>query len=192
MHDLNALTTGKPVWRRYEQLDRRAINPALQDLLFSGGSLTQALGDRCAQKLQLQIMQEHWARPFAEERCWLGLADGRYTFTREIQLLCNKTPWLFARTLMPPQILRGRARRLLDIGERPLGSLLFSQPTVAQIRREQRDYACLQDGQYLYNHLQTLLPALTMPAGSCLWARRSSYRLYKFRLGIIEIFLPGL
>jgi len=176
-------------WKSRRQLGRHPAMPELRRLLLASGSLTRQLQRRCARPLQLQLLTQQWQRPWQEEQLFLGLAQGRYALVREVCMACGDTPWLYARTLLPPGALRGSARRFTTIGQRPLGALLFGAPGRLQIRRIRRDYACLPANSPLYCHIAALLPET---ASENLWARRSLYRSRVIQFAIIEVFLPAM
>lgn len=175
-------------WCRRGQLGPQPMDANLRRLLFARGSLTRHLQRHCATALQLQLLAQRWQRPCAGERRLLGLAEGRFTLVREVSMNCRAQPLIYARTLLPPQALRGAARRFISIGERPLGALLFGAPGRLQIRQLQRDYARLAASSSLHRRVNDRVMAVEAP----LWARRTLYRSRSMHFAIIEIFLPAI
>lgn len=110
---------------------------------------------------------------------------GMLTLVRDVELLCNETPWVFARTLIPISSLKGSARRLTQLGEKPLGAVLFSDPTVL---RGATQIAQLLPGHPLFdtasNHVDEKPEQL--------WGRRTLFYVEKRPLLVNEIFLPAL
>jgi chorismate lyase len=51
---------------------------------------------------------------------------------REVYLLCDGVPWVYARTAIPRETLTGRHRRLAYLKTRPLGAMLFADPGMAR------------------------------------------------------------
>lgn len=174
-------------WCNRHQLGSEPRDANLRSLLFASGSLTRRLRQRCGEALRLQLIDQQWQRPWQEERQLLDLATGRYALIREVSMACRNTPWLYARTLLPPQALRGAARRFTTIGQRPLGALLFGAPGRLSIRTVKREYARLPATSRLTARLQALLPDSDPDT---LWARRTLYRTSTMRFAIIEVFLP--
>jgi chorismate--pyruvate lyase len=104
---------------------------------------------------------------------------------RDVVLHCDASPWVFARTLIPASTLKGPARRLMLLGERPLGAVLFSDP---KVRRGSTMFAKLNPGHALFDtacvHLQQR-PEL-------LWGRRTLFYVGLKPILVNEIFLPDL
>jgi chorismate--pyruvate lyase len=104
---------------------------------------------------------------------------------RDVELLCDHTPWVFARTLIPISSLKGAARRLTQLGEKPLGAVLFSDPKVI---RGATQVARLLPGQPLY---ETACRHLSDKPDH-LWGRRTLFYVEKRPILVNEIFLPPL
>lgn len=173
-------------WLNRRQLGHQPANPTLRSLLLAPGSLTRRLRRHCGQALDLEIMAQQWQQPWQEEQQLLELAPGRYTLIREVAMTCADEPWLYARTLLPPQALRGAARRFTTIGRRPLGALLFGAPGRLRIRQLRRDYARLPVHSDYHQRITRLLPVDEVDEW---WARRTLYRTSTMRFAIIEVFL---
>lgn len=106
-------------------------------------------------------------------------------WVREVRLLCGDQAWVFARTLIPAATLRGRGRGLQQLGERPLGEVLFNSRLV---QRSAVEVAKISARQHLYQ--RAVAAELTRPTQ--LWARRSRFYLNQQPLLVCEIFLPHL
>jgi chorismate--pyruvate lyase len=75
--------------------------------------------------------------------------------------------------------------RFNQLGSKPLGELLFSDPTVT---RGPIAIACIKPGQWLYE--MALLEEEERP--QVLWGRRSQFHIAGKSLLVNEIFLPAL
>lgn len=184
MHDV----LPSPRWRTREQLGPQLHATPLRPLLLAEGSLTRRLRHCCSSAFNLRVLEQRWQRPWPDEQRLLRLSQGRYTLVREIHMACGNQSWLYARTLLPPQALRGASRRFIRAGQRPLGALLFGAPSRTPIVRLSREFARLPAGCRLTQRLQQLLPA----AAADLWARRTLYQSRSLRFAIVEVFLPPL
>ena len=60
----------------------------------------------------------------------LGMSMSGRALVREVQLLCNGVPWVYARTVIPRRTLSGRQSRLAHIKSRSLGAMLFADPSM--------------------------------------------------------------
>lgn len=119
------------------------------------------------------------------ERRVLRVRRRQLALIREVRLLCDEVPWVFARTVIPRTTLTGSERRLAHLGERPLGAVLFADP---RMQRGAVEVARLEPGSGLHHH------ALQGTDGSvdALWGRRSVFRLGRKPLLVSEIFLPAV
>jgi chorismate--pyruvate lyase len=110
---------------------------------------------------------------------------GGWAIVREVELRCNGVPWVFARSLIPAVSLRGAARRLSMLGDRPLGELLFSDPAM---RRGSIQVARLLPR----NRLFKAATGRMMHVPGEIWGRRTLFYLADQRLLVNEIFLPDI
>jgi len=124
-------------------------------------------------------------RPLAGEARLLRLPRRHLALLREVELRCNGTPWVFARTLIPLSSLRGRARRLAFLENRPLGAVLFADPTTTRRRVE---VAKLGPRHPLF---ATAVRNLDHRPDA-LWGRRTLFNYGGRPLLVNEIFLPDI
>ncbi len=186
MTDIN---TGKhrfdPRWRMHTPLARHGAPAELLDWLLDPTSLTRRLQRSCAGQFRVQPLAQHWQRPMLNEAQALGVLPHERCFVREVHLLCDDQPWVFARTVIPVRTLTGSRRRLLRLGKKSLGAVLFSDPTMV---RSGIEIASLHPGQPLFTRATAGLPQ--PPAA--IWGRRSAFFLDHQPLLVSEIFLPPL
>lgn len=149
------------------------------------GSLTKRVICACPDRFSVRLLRQQLTRPLESERQLLGMRRGEQALLREVQLMCDQTPWVFARTLIPRGSLRGRARRLSHLGSRPLGAVLFADPTT---RRGVMELARLRAGDALYGKVVSGLER--MPDE--LWGRRTVFFYADQPLLVNEIFLPDI
>lgn len=131
LEDTNAISTPATDWYRSfsaAALKNPAIHGPLSHWLTLEGSLTRALQLRCREHFHVDILQEGFARPTVEEAHTLGIPVRQNAWIREVCLNGDNTPWVLARTIIPLATLSGRGRRLRNLGRRPLGAYLFSDP----------------------------------------------------------------
>lgn len=108
----------------------------MRSWLFETGSLTQRLRSAFGQDIRVQVLEQHWAKPFRSEATILRLRPGAWALIREVRLLRGDVPVIAARTLLPKSTLRGAQRRLARLGTRPLGEVIFSYPKLLRLRLE--------------------------------------------------------
>lgn len=170
-------------WRSHERW--RAIVPVIQRTwLLDTGSLTARLRTICGVQFAVHVVSQSWGKPFRSEQRNLGCERGPWSFIREVYLQCDRESMVFARTVVPATTLNKGQRRLLRLGSKPLGELLFRD---RQMERDGIEVTYLTAADALYHR------ALG-PAGSAggLWGRRCVFRLNGQPLLVNEIFLPNL
>lgn len=158
----------------------------MQAWLLESGSLTRKAMQACGGGgFSIRLLHQGWGMALNSERRVLHSRRRGLVLIREVELLCDDAPWVFARTLIPATSLQRSVKRLTRLGERPLGAVLFSDP---KARRGVTQYARLQPGHPLFQaacaHLEERPPTL--------WARRTLFTLSGRPLLVIEIFLPGI
>jgi chorismate lyase len=174
------------VWRPATRISRSAIPERYLSWLLDPSSLTQRVITACGRgQFRVQVLAQAWQRPFADERRRLGLHNDTRALVRQVQLLCDDEPWVYARTVIPRTTLSGRERRLAHLGSRSLGAALFADPTM---EREPMELAQLGPGQALFDVATQRLA----PASADIWGRRSVFRLSGKPLLVSEIFLSKI
>lgn len=149
------------------------------------GSLTKAIVGRCDGRFRVEVLLQCWGKPLASERKLLGMRAGEVAIIREVKLLCNDGAWVFARTLIPVSSLRGKARQLAFLGNKPLGAVLFSSPST---RRKKIQYARLDNRHALYAQACSHSDHETED----LWGRRTLFEYAGKPILVNEIFLPEI
>ena len=140
--------------------------------LTDSGSLTQRLVKLSREDFRVEVVRQGWMRPTRSEAKALNMRSRQFALVREVQLIGTGKPWVYARSIIPAQTLTGRQRQLRMLGNRSLGSLLFTDPSM---RRGPLQISCLrlQDQRKV-------------------WARRSVFYLSDKPLLVCEVFLPEL
>ena len=147
-------------------------------------SLTQRIANHLGDPVRVRVLSERHDRLLAGERALLGIA-GRNGRVREVQLEVRGTPYVVARTVFADAAARGANRGLRELGDRALGSLLFTSMRAPVVVRQ---FASLTPRSSLWRALHTALPADERH----LWARRAVHNLRAQPLLVTEVFLPRL
>jgi chorismate--pyruvate lyase len=159
-------------------------NAALRPWLHDHGSLTQRIQQRC-DRFSVQPVRSGLARIAFDEATILGIAPHHLAYSREVFLLADGKPVVFAHSTTANEHLRGAWKAMSGLGNRSLGSLLFTHPLV--IRQPLR-FKALRSHHPLYRSATQHLE----DASDTLWARRSLFTLYDAPLLVTEVFLPGV
>jgi len=160
--------------------------PGLRSWLFEKGSLTRRLVADCGGRFSLRLVGSALGPPLPDERRALKLPVGRSALVRQVYLLCDGRPLIFARSVFPLRSLRGKNRRLTRLGSRPLAGLLFGHRPAG---RDPLEVAALSPGHPLHAlACQDLAPS---PMGT-LWARRSVFYPARKPVLVTEVFFPEI
>jgi len=158
--------------------------PALRPWLHDHGSLTRRIVERC-EKFSVQPVKNGLARIAYDEAAVLGIAPHRLAWSREVFLYADGQPVVFAHSTCAAQHLRGAWRAMGGLGNRSLGSLLFTHPLVS---RHPLHFKVLPAHHPLYRRAAAVLHN----APNRLWARRSLFYLHNEPLLVTEVFLPEI
>lgn len=178
-------TYAEPRWHPRARVITADIPGELACWLFDSASLTARLIAACDHRFRVEVVAQRWEQPFENEARRLNMRRKRVALVRQVLLYCGQTPWVFARTVIPRQSLSGRESYLARLGNKPLGAVLFADPTMY---RDPLEVAQLLPHQRLY---QQATARVAQPAGA-VWGRRSVFYLNHKPLLVNEIFLPGI
>jgi len=152
----------------------------LDDWLFDQGSLTQRLQSHC-DTFEVLVLREGISDISLQERALFTGSD--IINSREVLLLCDGQPQVYARTLIPQNTLQYANALLKTLGNKSLGEVLFSAKNMQRQPIEITSFD--QDSA-----ITTLASALSLQQEHPLWARRSMFTLDQYPLLVSEVFLP--
>ena len=159
-----------------------ACAPAsLHPFLIEHGSLSELLRAHGRELRVLRLRQGLHAGPVGG------------SWAREVLLLLDGRPVVWARSVLPAQALRGPWRALRGFGTRPLGDWLFQRADVrrgpVELRRLGRADPAVRAAARALERAG--LPPLPLGHAVPLWARRSAFVRRGCALWLIELFLPA-
>lgn len=182
---MQPLTPHRPSarWQPAGQLQRGRVPVGLAGWLLDSASLTLRLQRLCPGRFRVRVLSQQWGLAAPDEAQRLGMRGRGLAVIRQVQLLCDDRPWVYARTVIPATSLRGRLRRLAHLGSRPLGGMLFSDPGM---HRGAVELACIGKHEHLYTSATRTL----RKRPKNVWGRRAVFRLSSHPLLVSEVFLP--
>lgn len=154
--------------------------------LGDDASLTARIRQRC-EVFSLQLLGEDRAIPLSDERRVLGLSGRRPVWCREVLLLADGVPVVYAHSLLASTGIPPAWRLLRGLGGRPLAAVLFDDPRVIRSPLE----AARLDARDPRWHRAREAAGLEEGVGP-LWARRSVFCHSGSPLLVTEIFLPAI
>ena len=175
----------EPRWMRLTAQSRLVLPQDVVAWLKESGSLTKAVVNACDGRFNLHLRGQRWRRGYASERELLGMRQGAHGLIREVELRCNESVWVFARTLIPASSFRGRAKRLARLRNKPLGAVLFADKSTQRVLSE---VARITPRHALYHAATVNL----VDKPSEIWGRRAIYRYAGQSILVNEIFLPAI
>ncbi|WP_428634519.1 chorismate--pyruvate lyase family protein [Sedimenticola sp.] len=174
----------EPNWTSWCRYRHHQVLPGIEQWLRDRGSLTARLKSASRCDFRVNVLRQEWACPLDSERRLLGMRRGGIAILREVELLCGGVPWVFARTLIPVRSLQGPARRLALLGERPLGEVLFADPSMRR--------GITQMARLLPRHALFAAATVHLQQVEEIWGRRTLFHLAGKPLLVNEIFLPDI
>lgn len=141
--------------------------------LQNQSSLTQRLIKHSQSQFEVQVLSECMSKIGEQDCRLLGVRRGSLGLVREVNLLCHGQACVYAKSIIPIQALVGWQRRLLTLGNLPLGQFLFSSP-------------------YLKRHQVDILPLTTEHDSEQAWGRRTRFDVQYGSVLVSEYFLPEL
>jgi len=111
-------------WVRADCLQPRPA-AAVLDWWLDPGSLTRRLTCLADGEFAVRVLHADWQVLREDECAALGVAPGSLGWVREVLLLGQGQPWVFARSVAAEQALRGACFDLGQIGNQSLGEVLF-------------------------------------------------------------------
>ena len=126
----------RAVWQPVRSTALLSVPEAWHTWLMDRGSLTTRLTEYASGEFRVRLLSERWARPWAYEARKLELPPHACARIREVELLCSGIPVVFARSVLPLEVILRNKRTLVGMGEKPLGHLLFKS---GRLRRNRRD-----------------------------------------------------
>ncbi len=163
----------RPRWRHYRRVPCSRVPRHWRAWVLSRGSLTRLLKQASSGHFRVEVLHQGWGRPTRSEAATLALPPHQRALIREVILHGQGEPWVCARSVIPATTLTGRQRQLKRLGERPLGELLFRDPS---LKRSPIQIVRLQQ----------------QAGGTPVWGRRSLFYVGGKPLLVSEIFLPAL
>jgi chorismate--pyruvate lyase len=165
---------------------KRLINkipPKLRDWILHKKSFMDRLRQKGLVDLSIQLLQQSWQSPDAEESHLLSIERLANVWVREVLIVSDQKQWMFARTVIPQNTLKDQELCLMNLGDRSLGSVLFNDPSMWRSEFELAYFTSELDWhKKIVSYTNKILPAL--------WARRSIFMIKEKPLLLTEVFLP--
>ncbi|MDT8990386.1 chorismate lyase [Curvibacter sp. APW13] len=158
--------------------------PRTHAWLQVGGSLTAQL--RRFGSVRIVVLHEGLQALWPQERRDLHVACG---YVREVLILVNERPAVWARSATLPHAVKGPWRALANLGSRPLAELLFHDRSISRSALRCEPVPCCSlDAGHIRRAMVHLPQGLARIAPR--WARSSVFSRHGLPLRVYESFAP--
>ena len=171
MTSLYSNLKAKHNWQPDNSIVQANFLPILRPLACSKGSLTAALSALSNDDFSVNVLSQVVATPKFHEQTALNRPLSRAAMIREVELKLSDTAVVFARSIIPLELVCGGRNGLANLGRTPLGHLLF------------------KDGRIHVSKRQILHATID---GVSVSARRTPYDYQGSQILVSEYFLPTL
>ncbi len=171
-------------WQNKDHTETELDDHRLHDFLFQHGSLSRFIEECCRGRFHIELKNESWCQPLADEVDLLSLATDEITFVRESWLKCDEHRLVYARTIIPRSTYEGESQELMQLGNKPLGNILFNDNTTY---RTNMRYAKIP--LHCNLHQQATVNSDII---ADLWGRQSLFYINDKPLLVTEVFLPTI
>ena len=171
-------------WTNWLPARKPSLPYDLREWLTDSGSLTKRLQSVSEQAVNVELLHYDWHTALPEESLFLQQPLRRIQLEREVLLCDGDRPEIYARTIIPQSTYQVLPSRFDNLGTKPLGQMLFDEPTLS---RSDIEVACLTSQHWLYQLATEWLDIRP----DILWARRSCFYLNGNPVLVCEIFLPS-
>ena len=157
----------------------------LSDWLLDTASLTERLQSLCT-RFDVFVVSHQLALPTSDEIRLLNCPKNN-TYIREVILLGDGVPWVFARSVIPKVI---NDTELEGIGSEPLGKRIFNDPRFqrGQFQLCHVDWHSMR--QRLISKISSDFFSNGVVAESKVYGRRSCFDFLGAKMSVAELFLP--
>lgn len=157
-------------WWPDNLLSQRKLPQHMQPWVDDKGSLTSALIELGGGDFKVHVLNQVVSLPYHHEHRKLSCLLHQAAMIREVELVVSGHPVVFARSIIPLELINRGQNGLANIGRTPLGHLLFKN---GKIRVSKRELTQLRVNK------ETIV------------ARRTPYDFEGSQILVAEFFLPG-
>lgn len=165
-------------WQDSQQFE--IPEPLLKNWLLNTGSLTERLQTSC-RNFEVRVLFHGLSdTPDIETEYLYQDIEPGATQVREVVLMGDDRPWVFARSLIPVSFVENVMSDITQLGDKPLGKIIFNDP---RFERQAFQLTKIDPRESFIDHLQP-------DDNRQLWGRRSLFKYNEHRLSVAEVFLP--
>ena len=159
----------KPVqissWKKFEVMNNELQNETIRSWLLEDGPITERI--KLKNKFNLKLLKDEVSNIDRSDEDFLGNISGRVK-VREVILMANNVPKVFARSLIPEITIEHGLSKLGSLGSTPLGDILFEKEIFKKIE--------VLFSKFIVNK-------------EIFWGRKTKYSVKNLPISVMEVFL---
>jgi len=159
------------LWQRDNACAKLKQTEILKPIVNDKGSLTAELTRLGKGDFKVNVLRQEIMVPYHHEQLKLKRSLNKAAMIREVELVVNGRPVVFARSIVPLELVSNGKHGLSSLGRTPLGHLLFRD---GKIRVSKREFAFIKFEE------------------TTLIARRTPYEYQGSSILVSEYFLPAI
>tara|TARA_B100001057_G_scaffold243302_2_gene243653 strand:- start:109 stop:600 length:492 start_codon:yes stop_codon:yes gene_type:complete len=155
----------KSSWITYEEMIILVTNELIRSWLIENGPITKRISAK--ENFTLNLIRDEIDEVDEIDKKYLGNIIGDIKI-REVILLGNKVPKVYAKSLIPVQTIEKGFSKLGSLGSKPLGDILFEKD--------------------IFNKIDVVYSTFTNELDT-FWGRKTKYTVKNLPFSVMEIFL---
>ena len=152
-------------WITYKEMINQVKNDSIKSWLSESGPITKRISAN--ENFELNLLREEIDEVDETEKKYLGNSIGDIK-VREVLLLGNKVPKVYAKSLIPVKTIKKGFSKLGSLGTKPLGDILFEKN--------------------IFNKIDVMYSSF-VHEDSIFWGRKTKYLVKNLPFSVMEIFL---
>ncbi len=152
-------------WMTYKEMINQVKNDSIKSWLSESGPITKRISAN--ENFELNLLREEIDEVDETEKKYLGNSIGDIK-VREVLLLGNKVPKVYAKSLIPVKTIKKGFSKLGSLGTKPLGDILFEKN--------------------IFNKIDVMYSSF-VHEDSIFWGRKTKYLVKNLPFSVMEIFL---
>ena len=153
-------------WITYKKMELTIKSNTVKSWLSENGPITRRIIKN--HDFSMAVLKDEFSSTNMEEKNFLGFFEDVSIKVREVILYADRSPIVFARSLIPDITIRDGLKRLGNIGEKPLGDILFEKEL---FQRTDMVFGKFQNEKKVF------------------WGRKARYTVNQKPLSVMEVFL---
>ena len=155
----------KSSWITYKEMTKQVRNSFIESWLIEDGPITKRISAK--EDFELNLIRDEIGEVDEEDKKYLGDTKGDIK-VREVILLGNKIPKVYAKSLIPVNTIENGFSKLGSLGTKPLGDILFEKN--------------------IFNKIEVVYSSFSDEI-SIFWGRKTKYLVKSLPFSVMEIFL---